>query len=68
MVAGGAIQCGYCTPGVMVSLVSLLRSNPTASEAMIRRALVGNICRCTGYAQIVDAALSVADSRAKEPA
>jgi aerobic-type carbon monoxide dehydrogenase small subunit (CoxS/CutS family) len=60
MVAAGAIQCGYCTPGFIVMLTSLLRSLRNPDEAIIRQAIVGNICRCTGYAQIVDAVLAAA--------
>jgi carbon-monoxide dehydrogenase small subunit len=60
MVAAGAVQCGYCTPGFVVMLTSLLRSHRSPDEALIRQAIVGNICRCTGYAQIVDAALDAA--------
>ncbi|GJE29661.1 (2Fe-2S)-binding protein [Methylobacterium organophilum] len=60
MVAAGAVQCGYCTPGFVVMLTSLLRAEPAPDEDRIRRALMGNLCRCTGYAQIVDAALAAA--------
>jgi carbon-monoxide dehydrogenase small subunit len=55
-----ALQCGYCTPGMVMALVSLLREEPAASEDVIRRALEGNLCRCTGYTPIVAAARSVA--------
>jgi carbon-monoxide dehydrogenase small subunit len=55
MVAAGGIQCGYCTPGIVVLLNALLRHDPAPDEAMIRAALVGNICRCTGYSQIIEA-------------
>jgi carbon-monoxide dehydrogenase small subunit len=47
------LQCGFCTPGMVMSAVQLLADNPTASEAAIREALDGNICRCTGYQNIV---------------
>ncbi len=50
-----AVQCGYCTPGMLLSASSLLESNPEPSEAEIREALEGNMCMCTGYQQIVDA-------------
>jgi carbon-monoxide dehydrogenase small subunit len=56
-----ALQCGYCTPGMLVSATSLLEQNPTPSEDEIRRALQGNICRCTGYVNIVRAVKAVAD-------
>ncbi len=50
-----AVQCGYCTPGMLLSAVSLLESNAEPSEAEIREAIEGNLCMCTGYQQIVDA-------------
>jgi aerobic carbon-monoxide dehydrogenase small subunit len=55
-----ALQCGYCTPGMLMSATALLRSNPSPSEEEIRKALQGNICRCTGYWNIVEAVKSVA--------
>jgi carbon-monoxide dehydrogenase small subunit len=51
----GAVQCGYCTPGMVISTKALLDRNPDPSEAEIREALSGNLCRCTGYSQIVEA-------------
>ena len=53
----GAIQCGYCTPGMILSAKSLLGRNPRADEAEIRKAISGNLCRCTGYQKIVEAIL-----------
>ena len=53
----GAIQCGYCTPGMILSAKSLLDRNPRADEAEIRKAISGNLCRCTGYQKIVEAVL-----------
>ena len=50
-----ALQCGYCTPGMLMSATALLRSNPNPSEQEIRKAIQGNICRCTGYVNIVEA-------------
>ncbi|MCR6546445.1 (2Fe-2S)-binding protein [Dehalobacterium formicoaceticum] len=50
-----AIQCGYCTPGMILSAKALLLENPAPTEAEIRRALAGNICRCSGYTQILRA-------------
>ena len=50
-----ALQCGYCTPGMLMSAKALLDANPTPSEDEIRKGLQGNICRCTGYWNIVDA-------------
>lgn len=49
------LQCGYCTPGMILAAVQLLRRNPDPTEEEIRHALVGNLCRCTGYQQIVEA-------------
>jgi aerobic-type carbon monoxide dehydrogenase small subunit (CoxS/CutS family) len=54
-----ALQCGYCTPGMLMSATALLRSNPAPSEDEIRRAIQGNICRCTGYVNIVEAVKAV---------
>jgi carbon-monoxide dehydrogenase small subunit len=56
----GAIQCGYCTPGMIMSAKALLDSNPNPSDEEIREALQGNLCRCTGYVQIVEAVKQVA--------
>ena len=51
----GAIQCGFCTPGFVIATTSLLNENPEPSEDEIRHAMVGHLCRCTGYVQIVEA-------------
>jgi len=51
----GAVQCGFCTPGMILSALSLLRKNPGPSEDEIKEAISGNLCRCTGYKQIVEA-------------
>ena len=59
----GAVQCGYCTPGMVVAAEGLLRSNPDPTEAEVRRAIAGNICRCTGYVGILRAILRTAASR-----
>ena len=53
----GAVQGGYCTPGMLLSAYALLRKNPHPSGEEVRRALAGNLCRCTGYAKIVEAVL-----------
>ena len=55
-----ALQCGYCTPGILISLNDLLEREPAPDEARIREVLGGHLCRCTGYATIVDAALDAA--------
>nr|MCU0507855.1 2Fe-2S iron-sulfur cluster-binding protein [Anaerolineae bacterium] len=54
-IATGATQCGFCTPGILVNARALLDRNPDPSDAEIREALVGNLCRCTGYIRIIDA-------------
>jgi aerobic-type carbon monoxide dehydrogenase small subunit (CoxS/CutS family) len=56
----GALQCGFCQPGMLLSADALLRTNPDPSESEVRAALAGNLCRCTGYSQIVDAVLLAA--------
>lgn len=53
-IESGAVQCGFCTPGVLISSKSLLMRTPDPTEDEIREALVGNLCRCTGYVRIVD--------------
>jgi carbon-monoxide dehydrogenase small subunit len=63
-VSNGAAQCGFCTPGMILSVEALLRVNAAPSEAAVREALAGNLCRCTGYNKIVDAALEAATKRA----
>jgi carbon-monoxide dehydrogenase small subunit len=54
-VAAGAVQCGFCTPGLVVAAADLLAYNPDPNDDEIREALSGNLCRCTGYAKIFDA-------------
>jgi carbon-monoxide dehydrogenase small subunit len=54
-------QCGFCTPGFMMTATELLRENPRPSEAQVREAISGNVCRCTGYQSIVDGILSAAE-------
>ncbi len=58
-----ALQCGYCTPGMLMSASHLLEQNPHPTEEEIRKALQGNICRCTGYVNIVEAVKSVGEAR-----
>jgi len=57
----GGIQCGFCTPGMVMSAVALLGENPAPSVDEVRRALAGNLCRCTGYAKIVEAVMAGAE-------
>ena len=56
-----ALQCGYCTPGMLMSATALLRENPSPSEEEIRKGIQGNICRCTGYVNIVEAIKAAAE-------
>ena len=56
----GAVQCGYCTPGLIMQLRQVLKQNPAADEDTIRRGIEGNLCRCTGYVKVVEAALAAA--------
>ena len=55
IIQAGGVQCGFCTPGMLISATALLKRNPDPSEADVREALVGNLCRCTGYYRIVEA-------------
>jgi len=60
----GAVQCGYCIPGMILSAKAYLDEQPRPTEAQVREALAGNLCRCTGYQKIVDAVLDAADRMA----
>jgi aerobic carbon-monoxide dehydrogenase small subunit len=60
----GAVQCGFCTPGMLISARALLNRNPDPTEAEIKEALVGNLCRCTGYVRIVDGVKAAAAAEA----
>ena len=53
----GAVQCGFCTPGMILAAYSLLQQNPAPTREDVHRALDGNLCRCTGYVKIIDAVL-----------
>ncbi len=59
IVTHGGTQCGYCTPGIVISSVALLNENPHPNELEAREAIAGNLCRCTGYQKIVDAIVAV---------
>ena len=60
-----ALQCGYCTPGMLMSAKHLLDNNPEPTDGEIRRAIQGNICRCTGYVNIVEAIAAAAKGEVK---
>ncbi len=62
----GAAQCGYCTPGMVLSAKALLDSNPHPTEGEIREAISGNLCRCTGYSQIIEAVQLAAERMAAQ--
>ncbi len=57
----GAVQCGFCTPGFLMTLTALLDENPSPAPSDVKEALAGNICRCTGYRQMIDAVAAVID-------
>jgi carbon-monoxide dehydrogenase small subunit len=57
----GAIQCGFCTPGMVLTAYALLKKSPHPTREQVRQALKGNLCRCTGYQQIIDAVMLAAD-------
>ena len=56
----GGTQCGFCTPGMIMAVVSLLKQNPNPSEEDIRRSIAGNLCRCTGYVRIIESVMQAA--------
>lgn len=62
----GAVQCGFCTPGLVISATALLMDNPNPNEEEIRTAISGNLCRCTGYQRVVTAIQKVAEIRRKK--
>lgn len=64
----GAVQCGYCTPGLLISAKAFLETNPNPTREEVREGLEGNICRCTGYMKILDAVVEAAKGMAPMPA
>ncbi len=66
-VDNGGIQCGFCSPGMILSAKALLDENPNANEEEIKEAISGNICRCTGYVQIIDSIKTVSGSETEQP-
>ena len=65
-VEAGAVQCGFCTPGLVVAVEDLLKHNPQPSDLEVREAISGNLCRCTGYMRIFDAVQTVAQERSQD--
>jgi aerobic carbon-monoxide dehydrogenase small subunit len=63
MINHAAVQCGYCTPGMVLSAKALLTSNPHPTEVEVREAIAGNLCRCTGYVHIVEAVLAASNGQ-----
>ncbi len=63
----GGIQCGFCTPGMVMSAVALLSENPKPTEYQVREGIAGNLCRCTGYVKIVDAILAASGQPPYDP-
>jgi carbon-monoxide dehydrogenase small subunit len=63
----GAVQCGFCTPGLVMAAADLLRRRSRPTEAEVREALAGNLCRCTGYQKVIDAVLTAAADQAGDP-
>jgi carbon-monoxide dehydrogenase small subunit len=61
----GAVQCGFCTPGMLISSYALLRENPKPTVKEVKKSIEGNICRCTGYVKIVEAVLNASERMAK---
>ncbi|WP_455283898.1 (2Fe-2S)-binding protein [[Eubacterium] cellulosolvens] len=66
-IKAGAVQCGFCTPGMIMSAKKLLDSNPNPTRDQVREALVGNLCRCTGYGRIVAAVMMAAEKMRNRP-
>jgi carbon-monoxide dehydrogenase small subunit len=64
LIQEGGVQCGFCTPGVLISSLALLERNPNPDENEIREALVGNLCRCTGYIRIIEGVKKAAEMQA----
>ena len=67
LVEHGAVQCGYCTPGIVMTAKALLDSDPNPTEEEVREALAGNLCRCTGYVKIVEAVMDVSKQISESP-
>jgi carbon-monoxide dehydrogenase small subunit len=63
LIEAGGVQCGFCTPGILISARALLNRNPQPTDAEVREALVGNLCRCTGYLRIIEAVKKAGSAR-----
>jgi carbon-monoxide dehydrogenase small subunit len=63
----GAVQCGFCTPGMLITAVAFLKENPSPTEDEVRHALLGNLCRCTGYARIIRAVMAASRLGGESP-
>jgi len=64
----GGLQCGFCTPGLVISAVALLQQNPEPTEAEVKYAIGGNLCRCTGYPKVIESILAAAETIRNNPA
>jgi len=62
----GAPQCGFCTPGMLMTAVALLSENPEPTRQQVREAISGNICRCSGYVKVIDAVMAAAEKMRRE--
>lgn len=62
----GAVQCGFCTPGMLITAAAFLNENPRPTEEEVREALIGNLCRCTGYVRIVRAVMAASGNHIRE--
>lgn len=67
LIENGGVQCGFCTPGVLISMRALLDRSPTPNDDEIREALLGNLCRCTGYLRLIHAVKQAAQDQLLEP-
>jgi carbon-monoxide dehydrogenase small subunit len=65
-IENAALQCGFCTPGMIMSAKALLKKNPTPNEDEVKSAISGNLCRCTGYKKIIDAIMDISKQNSKE--
>jgi len=63
LIQTGGVQCGFCTPGILISSRALLNRNPSPTEEEVREALVGNLCRCTGYVRIIESVMKAAEMK-----